>query len=99
VEEGVSPQAIPSPINPLVVSGIVLVFLGFLLIFLGFFLGFMGGKGRVEGGGVVIVGPFPIVFASSERMAKALMVIALVFFALVVALYLLILWFAKRTVG
>ncbi len=97
VEEGVAAQ--PAPFNTLVFAGVALVFLGFLLIFLGFLLGFTGRGGRVEGGGVVIIGPFPIVFASSERAAKALMILALVFFAFVVALYFIFAWLAKRAVG
>ena len=98
MEEGVAVQ--PPLFNTLVVAGIALVFIGFLLIFLGFLLGFTaGGRGKVEGGGVVIIGPFPIVFASSERAAKALMIIAIVFFAFVVALYFIFAWLAKKAVG
>lgn len=35
-------------------------------------------RGRVEGGAVVVVGPIPIVFGTSERVTKSLMVLAVV---------------------
>ncbi|GBF09395.1 conserved hypothetical protein, partial [Aeropyrum pernix] len=45
--------------------------------------------GRVEGGGVVVVGPIPIVFGSSERMFLLSAIIGLVFMILAIALVLL----------
>jgi Protein of unknown function DUF131. len=40
----------------------------------------------------VIIGPVPIVFGSSERATKAVLILAIVLTALVLALYLLLYW-------
>ena len=64
----------------LVTVGMLLALLGLLLIV----LGVIGGSrsSRVEAGGVVIIGPFPILFGSRRLAEKALWVaIALVVFA------------------
>ncbi|MEB3850976.1 MAG: DUF131 domain-containing protein [Desulfurococcales archaeon] len=63
--------------STLVGAGVLLVLLGFALIFLGVLRASLEGGGRVEGGGVVMVGPIPIVFGTSLRAAVAAMVLAL----------------------
>ncbi len=87
------------PIAPvhggLVTLGFILVFIGFLLIFLGFTLPLLSGggvreNGRVEGGAVVIIGPFPILVATSEKAAKTLVVLAILLTLFAVALFLLL---------
>lgn len=61
-----------------------LFFMGIALIFLGFFLmmiaAFVSGTGKLEGGGVVFIGPFPIGFATSKRMMYLLLMISLIIF-------------------
>jgi uncharacterized membrane protein len=57
----------------LIVGGIVLVLAGFLLPLL------LGKEGaRVEGGAVILVGPVPIVVASSPSVARLLMLLGIV---------------------
>ncbi|MEM1612366.1 MAG: DUF131 domain-containing protein [Desulfurococcaceae archaeon] len=48
------------------------------------------GEKRVEGGGVIIVGPLPIVIGTSQRAALALIILALVLFVVVVATFILL---------
>jgi uncharacterized protein (TIGR00304 family) len=36
------------------------------------------GEKKVEGGGVLIIGPLPIIIGTSERITKALIILALV---------------------
>jgi len=43
---------------------------------------------RVEGGGVVILGPIPIVFSSSQRVAKAILVLAIILTLMTLILHL-----------
>ena len=45
-------------------ASILLLFLGIILIFLGAFIAFLGliPAEKIEGGGLIIVGPFPIIF-------------------------------------
>ncbi len=85
------------PVTPihggLVTLGFILVFIGFLLIFLGFTLPLLSGtreSGRVEGGAVVIIGPFPILVATSEKAAKTLVVLAILLTLFAVTLFLLL---------
>ncbi|NJE54473.1 DUF131 domain-containing protein [Thermococcus sp. 21S9] len=61
----------------LIGAGIVLIFIGFLLVFLGTLISALGG-GNVEGGGVIMIGPIPIVFGTSRSAVTVASVIALV---------------------
>ncbi len=66
----------------LIGAGILLIMLGFVLIFAG--LMSTGSEG-VQGGGVIMVGPIPIIFGSNRRMA---------ILAAALAVALMVLWFA-----
>jgi len=70
----------------LILLGLLLIFLGVLILMLSFW---RTGEGKAEAGGVVIVGPVPIVFGTSQRAAAAVMALAIVLTALVLLLYLL----------
>ena len=74
-------------------SGIGLVLLGFLLVFLSGFLpgGLKPGDAKAEAGGVLLIGPIPIVFGSSPGAALVAAASAL---ALLAAVFLL--FFFKR---
>ncbi len=70
-------------------SGILLIFAGFLIAFVAVVLLFFmtaSGKGKIRGGGAVIIGPFPIVFGTDKESMRTLLllVIALVVLVLVV---------------
>lgn len=65
----------------MVIVGIGIATVGVLGVILKSFKG-----GRVEGGGVVIVGPIPIVFGSNQKLAGWLMVLALIFFTIILVL-------------
>jgi len=68
----------------LLLTGFIIVFIGILVIF----LGLTGrGKGKVEGGGVIIIGPIPIVFGSSQKVSTILVVLAIILTILVLAMY------------
>jgi uncharacterized protein (TIGR00304 family) len=70
----------------LILLGLLLIFLGVLILMLSFW---RTGEGKAEAGGVVIVGPVPIVFGTSQRAAAAVMALAIVLTALVLLLYML----------
>jgi Protein of unknown function DUF131. len=59
----------------LILLGIVLIFLGMLILMLSLW---RDGKRRADAGGVVIVGPVPIVFGTSQRAAAAVWWLAIV---------------------
>ena len=51
--------------------GTILFFIGFVIVFVAVILMVltsMGEKGKVRGGGAVIIGPFPIVFGTNREM-------------------------------
>jgi len=69
--------------------GIILIFAGFLTTFIAVVLLFfmsLRGKGKIRGGGAVIIGPFPIVFGTDKESVRTLLLlsIALVVLVLVV---------------
>jgi len=66
----------------LIGSGIILILIGFLLVFVGSFILAAGGEGNVEGGGVIMIGPIPIVFGTGRGATVAA----------VLALILMVLW-------
>jgi uncharacterized protein (TIGR00304 family) len=70
----------------LILLGIVLIILGIFILMLSLW---RAGEGRGEAGGVVIVGPVPIVFGTSQRVAATVMVLAIVLTVVTLLLFLL----------
>jgi len=70
----------------LILLGLLLIFLGMLILALSLW---RTGEGRAEAGGVVIVGPIPIVFGTSQRAAVAVMALAIILTVLTLVLFLL----------
>jgi len=69
-----------------------LITLGTLVIIVGFVLAFIGilsqvkGKTKVEGGGIIFIGPIPIVGATSERTFYILLAVSVIFFIVFILL-------------
>ncbi|MDH5663216.1 MAG: DUF131 domain-containing protein [Candidatus Bathyarchaeota archaeon] len=58
--------------------GVILVFAGFLIAFVAVILMFLATKkGKVKGGGAVIIGPFPIVFGTDRESLKILLLLSI----------------------
>ena len=70
----------------LILLGIVLIILGMFILMLSLW---RAGEGRGEAGGVVIVGPVPIVFGTSQRVAATVTVLAVVLTVVTLLLFLL----------
>lgn len=84
----------------LLVLSVVLVVVGVLLVFIGALVSAMKssrerGEKRIEGGGVLIIGPVPIVLASSERIAKVLLILAIALTLVVLITYLVLAGFVR----
>lgn len=78
--------------NQLVSLGLTLIFIGFFIAFLSIILLMLKpikseGEKSVEGGGIIIIGPLPIVFGTSKGIVKALLILAIVLFVLVLIFY------------
>jgi len=68
--------------------GIILIFAGFLVIFVATILLALRGfkeKGKVRGGGAIIIGPFPIVFGTDKESVKILLILSIILIALLLA--------------
>jgi len=74
--------------------GLTLVLIGFAIAFVAVVLlalrGARGGKGKVKGGGVVIIGPIPIIFGTDKQSVKIILVLSIILVALL--LVLTVLW-------
>jgi uncharacterized protein (TIGR00304 family) len=68
-------------------AGIVLIFVGFALSFIIMLLLVFsgkrdGGRGKVRGGGAVIIGPVPIVFGTDKESVKIILILSIILVAL-----------------
>ncbi|MDV3104857.1 TIGR00304 family membrane protein [Thermococcus waiotapuensis] len=66
----------------IILAGIALIFMGFLLVFIGTLVSSLGGETEVEGGGVIMIGPVPIVFGTGRGAT----------IATILAVVLMVLW-------
>jgi uncharacterized protein (TIGR00304 family) len=59
-----------------------LILLGFAIFFIAMlwlvFSNVRSGKGKVQGGGAVIIGPIPIIFGTDREIVKILLVLSIV---------------------
>ncbi|MEM2908466.1 MAG: DUF131 domain-containing protein [Candidatus Hadarchaeales archaeon] len=60
----------------LIIAGFLLIFIGMLTVAYGLLRA--AERGKIEGGGVVVIGPFPIAFGTSEAIAKAMIAVGIV---------------------
>ena len=67
--------------------GFILVSIGIILIFIGIiylmYTSIKGASGKAEAGGVIVVGPIPIVFGTSEKITRILIILAIILFIIV----------------
>jgi len=72
--------------------GLTLVFVGFAIAFVAVVLLFLRSfkeKGKVKGGGAVIIGPIPIIFGTDKESVKIILVLSIILIALLLVLTLL----------
>jgi len=66
--------------------GAILLFIGFVITFAAVvLLAFtaMRGKGKVRGGGAVIIGPFPIIFGTDKESVKVILLLSIALITLI----------------
>lgn len=74
----------------IVTIGSILVILGILLVAIGMMRSVIGAEEcemrekRVEGGGVIFIGPIPVVFGTDKRFALIAMILAVVLMLLAI---------------
>jgi len=72
--------------------GITLIILGFIVTFAAIFIIFIKGislRGKARGGGLIMIGPIPIIFGTDKETIKILLVLALALMILAVIVMLL----------
>ena len=74
----------------MLIVSIVLIAIGVLLIFIDSLRESRREGRRVEAGGVLIIGPLPIVFGTSERVARIVLILAIILTVLAIAMYLIL---------
>jgi uncharacterized protein (TIGR00304 family) len=72
----------------LITAGLVLVLAGFGIIVVSVLSGARKSGAEVRGGGVVMVGPIPIIFGTDAKWASIAMILAIVLVVLSILLYL-----------
>lgn len=80
-------------------SEVSIVEVGFALVIIGFILAFVavillavkssGGTNKTRGGGVLLIGPIPIIFGTDRESTKVLMILAIVLIVIVLVFMLL----------
>jgi uncharacterized protein (TIGR00304 family) len=76
--------------NTIILAGVVVIILGILLIFLGAALQITsksGGTGEVQAGGVVMIGPIPIIFGTNKNITTISIVLAIILMVLAYLLF------------
>ena len=75
----------------LITLGITLIILGFAVAFIAILLMFIQNlsfRGKVRGGGLVMIGPVPIIFGTDRESMKILIALAILLIIIVVVLML-----------
>jgi uncharacterized protein (TIGR00304 family) len=67
----------------LIIAGIIIIFLGMILIFVGTALQSTSKSSEVHTGGVILIGPIPIIFGND----KGLIITGVVFAIVIMVLY------------
>ncbi len=75
----------------LITTGIVLIVLGMLTIFVGMLSQSLGSasmsKSEIKGGGVILIGPIPIVFGTDAESVKTVLILAIILMLVALTLY------------
>jgi uncharacterized protein (TIGR00304 family) len=78
--------------HALALIGLLLIIIGFVITFLATFLLIFHStktKGETKGAGVILIGPFPIIFGTDKQSVKVLLVLTIIITALMIAFFFL----------
>ena len=74
--------------------GTILIITGFLVTILALLLMFLSplkrGERKISGGGVILIGPIPLIFATERKLVKALTLISIILIALMLIYFLIL---------
>lgn len=78
-------------ISILLIIAITIIFIGMLLILIStLFTKDRKTERRSEIGGVIVIGPIPFAFGTSERIVKNLLIISMIFFIAILAIFIVL---------
>jgi uncharacterized protein (TIGR00304 family) len=77
--------------------GFLLIVTGIIIIFASIILASKGSakKGRVRGAGIIMIGPFPIVFGTDKKSVKTVLTMALALTIIVLIIIILNYWLLR----
>jgi uncharacterized protein (TIGR00304 family) len=75
----------------LILAGMAIILAAILL----FFISSIRGKGKIKGGGVILIGPVPIVFGTDKESVKKILLLSLVLTVLLI-IVMVIFYFVLR---
>jgi len=70
----------------MVYDSLALVYLGIFLVIVGLMLLVLKNKGKVEGGGLIMIGPIPIVIGTSVKIVKLLLILGVIIFLIMLVI-------------
>ena len=73
--------------SPLIILGVTLIILGFIISFLAVLLMFIRAyrfRGKTRGGGLIMIGPIPIIFGTDRESVKMLILLAVALMILMI---------------
>lgn len=73
--------------NSILIVGVMAVIIGFILIFLGVALQSSTKTGEVKSGGVILIGPIPIIFGNDRGMVFTAVILAIVLMVIAYILF------------
>jgi len=84
--------------NPYII-GFIMIIIGILIIFLGVIITFIKAKprGGIEGGGLILIGPFPIIFGTNSKILKLLIALMITMMLILILFSIIPLWRFKIT--
>lgn len=78
--------------SELIFAGFIVIFIGMILIFVGMLSEITKAKGEVKGGGIILIGPFPIIFGTDKESVKGIILLTMALIIFVFALLFLTRW-------
>ena len=76
--------------NAIILLGTIILFIGLLLAIIALVVSSLqSGSGTRKSGAVLVIGPIPIIFGSDPRIARQLLILAIILFLALVIVYLL----------
>jgi len=70
----------------MVYDSLALVYLGIFLVIVGLMLLVLKNKGKVECGGLIMIGPIPIVIGTSVKIVKLLLILGVIIFLIMLVI-------------